>query len=1002
MCPATAAPVLSNITAAQRTGTKLVDISYDVSSTSVSQVKISLQVSNDGGVSFAVPVTTTSGDIGTGISTGTNKTITWNAGLDWNQQSSSQMRFRLTAEELVIPGFSLIPGSSFDMGDAVDGDTNAPVHAVTVSTCYMQTTEVPRSLWNSVRAAAGAYGYNDLATGDSKSGGTLDHPVYSVSWYDVVKWCNARSEEEGLTPCYYTNSSQTTIYRTGSLNLASDSVKWDANGYRLPTEAEWEKAARGGVAGKRYPWGTNTISYAQANFYSTYANGSFGDQSGGAGYNPTYAVGGERYTAPVGDFAPNGFGLHQVAGNVWEWCWDSYNASYYTSSPSTDPQGPSPVINRVQRGAGLDRPEWCKVSNRGAWRADTPNINVGFRSLRGGSVVRNSASQQISATVTVNTNGPVITSHPQSQSVYETYPITFSVTATGTGTLHYQWRRAGTNIPTATSNTYTLSSASFTDMVNFDVLVTDDSGTTQSNAAALTVISRAPTATVTPASPVVNPNVAVTFNANVVTGIAPFTYQWRKNGAKITGATASTYTIASAQQSHEGSYTCLVTNTFGSMAPTAAALTVNDPVTFVVPPLTQAANVGDEVTLHVQVTGTGPFTYQWRRNTTPLSGETGQDLTFTTDASSGGVYDVVVTNVVGSATSLPATLTMLTPPVITADPVDQALAAGATANFSVTATGVGLSYQWRRNGVALTGKTSATLALPNVQVANTGTYDVVVKNSFGTVISAPVTLSLTSALAITTQPTDSTNNVGTTATFTVAASSPGVLTYQWAKDGVAIPTAKTAALSVPVTSASVAGAYTVTVTSGALKVTSLPAMLRVNDAGLLIYKLTATGSTYRGVTTTQKAITATMIVDRTNQSGGMIWFGKNGVINTFRTELSPNLHTHSTGPVSKSQTVVDRIAFQGSDPHVSWALMWLRGADSLLTISTTDKTMGPLTLSGVLNLLDLNSDVLIEGFTLTATLDAVSSAQARQAGETVERALNRLAASWQLKGYVRE
>lgn len=110
-----------------------------------------------------------------------------------------------------------------------------------------------------------------------------------------MKWANARSEKEGLVPCYYTDDTQTTVYRTGTVDVQNDWVKWIACGYRLPTEVEWEKAARGGAAGHRYPWSaTDAIDHSRANY-----------DSGG--------------TTPVGSFAPNGYGLYDMAGNVWEW-----------------------------------------------------------------------------------------------------------------------------------------------------------------------------------------------------------------------------------------------------------------------------------------------------------------------------------------------------------------------------------------------------------------------------------------------------------------------------------------------------------------------------------------------------------------------------------------------------------------------------------------------------------------------------------------------------------
>src|ERR1035438_8115902 len=169
----------------------------------------------------------------------------------------------------------------------------------------------------------------------------LFRSVQTIDWYDCVKWCNARSENEGKTPAYYTDSRLSVPYRSATV---VPYVNWSV-GYRLPTEAEWEKAARGGLSGQRFPWG-NTISWSQANYYSCYC---YTYDLSNTGYNPTFATGSYPYKSPVGYFAPNGYGLYDMAGNVWEWCWDWYGTPY---AGGTDPRGPVSGSGRVLRGGG--------------------------------------------------------------------------------------------------------------------------------------------------------------------------------------------------------------------------------------------------------------------------------------------------------------------------------------------------------------------------------------------------------------------------------------------------------------------------------------------------------------------------------------------------------------------------------------------------------------------------------------------------------------------------
>jgi formylglycine-generating enzyme required for sulfatase activity len=277
-------------------------------------------------------------------------------------------------------GMALIPAGSFTMGNCMDpNDGNSgelPLHTVYVSAFYMDKYDVTYALWQQVYNWAITHGYNFDYVGSGKA---ASHPVQTVDWFDCVKWCNARSEMEGRVPAYYTTSAQTTVYRTGQVNVDNSSVKWNA-GYRLPTEAEWEKAARGGASGQRFPWG-NTISWSQANYYADPSGYAY-DVNPTSGYDPTFNAGVHPFTSPVGYFAPNGYGLYDMAGNVWQWCWDWYGS--YGSASQTDPRGPSSGSDRVARGGGYDGIAFsCRTAFRDGSDRPTGSIyyDVGFRSV---------------------------------------------------------------------------------------------------------------------------------------------------------------------------------------------------------------------------------------------------------------------------------------------------------------------------------------------------------------------------------------------------------------------------------------------------------------------------------------------------------------------------------------------------------------------------------------------------------------------------------------------
>ncbi|MEQ1751512.1 MAG: immunoglobulin domain-containing protein, partial [Prosthecobacter sp.] len=248
--------------------------------------------------------------------------------------------------------------------------------------------------------------------------------------------------------------------------------------------------------------------------------------------------------------------------------------------------------------------------------------------------------------------------------------------------------------------------------------------------------------TTQPISQTVNPGANVNFSVLVSSSQGTITYRWRKDGNAISGATAASYSPPTVTEASQGSYDCVISNGAASVTSAAATLSVNDPVTAVTltrNPATATISSGTSVTFTASSLGTGPFTYEWRKDSTVISSATGSTYTISSSiALDSGNYQVVVRNSVSTAgvASSNVSLTVADPVVITSisrTPTDEPLTAGTPVTFTVAATGTGtLTYQWRKNGVALTGSTSDSLPISNPTAQDSGSYDVVVKNVIST------------------------------------------------------------------------------------------------------------------------------------------------------------------------------------------------------------------------------------------------------------------------------
>ena len=404
--------------------------------------------------------------------------------------------------------------------------------------------------------------------------------------------------------------------------------------------------------------------------------------------------------------------------------------------------------------------QWCKNSANIAGATGTSYAISSVQLTDAGSycvVVSNAAGSATSdiATLTVNAAGsaPIFTTQPASQTVTAGASVTFAAAASGSPTPTYQWQKNGANISGATSASYAIASVATTDAGTYTVVATNSAGSATSNGAILTVnpAGSAPVFTTQPTSRTVTAGNSTTFTA-AASGSPTPTYQWRKNAANISGATSASYTISSVAAGDAGTYTVVATNSVGSATSNGAVLTVNVAPTITTQPVSQTVVVGASVTFTVVASGTPAPTYQWRKGNSGISGATSASYTIASvTTSSAGTYTVRVTNSAGSVTSAGAVLTVTTAvaPSFTTQPASQTVMAGASVTFTAVASGTPAPiYQWRKDGVNISGATSASYTIASAAPADAGTYTIVATNSAGSATSNGATLSVNNATLI--------------------------------------------------------------------------------------------------------------------------------------------------------------------------------------------------------------------------------------------------------------
>jgi formylglycine-generating enzyme required for sulfatase activity len=310
----------------------------------------------------------------------------------------------LTGDPNIPDDMVYIPAGGFAMGDHFDpegDDDELPVHAVLLDSFFMGKYEITNQQYcdylndaNSLgqikvdggvvyaasdsgnsfpycstsSAPTGPPDYGEYSQIDYSAGvfsvnikdGTTDmseHPMVTVSWYGAAAYCNWRSSAEGYESCY---------------NLSTWEYDFSKHGYRLPTEAEWEYAARGG---QHSPYYNDSIDGSKANYWAS------GDPYETGDYPWTTPVGYyDGSQIPAGSDMANGYGLYDVAGNVWEWCNDWYGENYYDVSPYDNPEGPASSIYRVMRGGSWNYgASSCRVADRFYYNPGYRGSGEGFR-----------------------------------------------------------------------------------------------------------------------------------------------------------------------------------------------------------------------------------------------------------------------------------------------------------------------------------------------------------------------------------------------------------------------------------------------------------------------------------------------------------------------------------------------------------------------------------------------------------------------------------------------
>ena|GEM_PF-1166565 len=432
------------------------------------------------------------------------------------------------------------------------------------------------------------------------------------------------------------------------------------------------------------------------------------------------------------------------------------------------------------------------------------------------------------ATLTVNTP-PSVSSLAPTNTVCENSAVVFSITATGSPTISYQWFKNSSKITGATNATYSISQVSTSQAGNYYCKATNMCSSDSTSISVLSV-NTLPAITAQSSSSLTfcegnSMNLSIT-----ASGTAPLTYKWYKNSSEIAGATNNTYTISSVATSNAGNYYCIVTNSCGYQQSNTMAVAVNTSPVITAQTSNSTRCVGQQMLFSVTATGTPTPTFQWYKDNSIISGATNNQYNISSvTTGSAGNYYCVVTNVCGTATSTQITLTVNQAPSISTHPGSLTVCSGQSSTLTVNASGTSpLSYQWYKNSTQISGATNYFYTISSTATSDAGSYYCVVSNGCGSVQSNSSTLTVNTAPAITAQSGSATLCSGQSNQFSITASGTPTPTFQWYFNNSAITNATNNTYSISSVSTTNSGNYYCIATNSCGNIQSATQTLTVN------------------------------------------------------------------------------------------------------------------------------------------------------------------------------